>query len=270
MEVREVKLSDIEVSDSNTRKDLEAGTEETGLSDLASSIQESGLLNPVIVRPKDSGKYDLIVGQRRFLACKRLGWNSIPAIIRDKMDDTDAIILSLVENVHRADMSPIDKARAYQRIYEKYSDRDRVARETGVSIPTIKRYLLLLDLAPSIQERLSSGDGPAGVGTLSRLAEAFDSAEKQEQVLSQIGGLNQQTQLEIIKRSGGDPDKIGRLREDALSGAFDMHICRGIDECAFIPDEIRLPVKQAIHQFKANGKKPSTDDIIRGAPHHLL
>lgn len=266
MEVREVKLSDIGVSDINTRKDLDAGTEDTGLDDLASSIQESGLLNPVIVRRRDSGKYELIVGQRRFLACKRLGWNSIPAIIRDKLDDTDAIILSLVENVHRADMSPIDKARAYQTIYEKYKDRDRVARETGVSIPTIKRYLLLLNLAPSIQQRLSSSDGPAGVGTLSRLADTFDSADEQEQVLREIGGFKQQTQLKIMKRSGGDLDKIRRLTEDALGGAFDMHVCHGIDECAFIPDEIRRPIRQAIHQFKANGTKPSADDIVRGAP----
>ena len=161
MEVKELKVSDIEVSDVNTRKDLEAGTEDTGLDGLASSIQESGLLNPVTVRRKNGGKYDLIVGQRRFLACKRLGWSSIPAIIRDKLDDTDAVILSLVENVHRADMSPIDKARAYQKIYDKYKDHNRVAQETGVSVPTIRMYLLLLKLAPSIQERLSSSDGPA-------------------------------------------------------------------------------------------------------------
>jgi ParB family chromosome partitioning protein len=80
---------------------------------LALSIREKGLLSPITVLKNYDGTFDLIVGQRRFLACKQLGWKTIPAIIREEMDDTDATVSSLVENVHRADMSPIDKARAY-------------------------------------------------------------------------------------------------------------------------------------------------------------
>ena len=70
MEVKDIRMDMINVSTLNTRKELGAGTEDTGLDDLANSIKEQGLLNPIIVRKKDDGNYDLIAGQRRFLACK--------------------------------------------------------------------------------------------------------------------------------------------------------------------------------------------------------
>ena len=91
MEVKEIKMSQISLSEYNTRKDLAAGTEDASLDDLANSIKEKGLLNPITVRRKD----ELIAGQRRFLAGQKLGRKNIPAIIRDITDDTDATIISL-------------------------------------------------------------------------------------------------------------------------------------------------------------------------------
>jgi ParB family chromosome partitioning protein len=246
LEVKEISINLINVSSLNTRKDLGAGTEDTSLADLALSIREKGLLSPITVLKNDDGTYDLIVGQRRFLACKQLGWKTIPAIVREKMDDTDATVLSLVENVHRADMSPIDKARAYQKIYEKYEEYDSVVRETGVSSVTIRRYIALLNLAPSIQDRLTTSEGPAGIGTLSKLAVTFRSPEEQESVLEAIGGFKQDVQLKIIKQSDGNLSNIPKLREKALQGAFDAHICHGIRECPFIPEKLRETVMRLI------------------------
>ena len=194
MEIREIRIDEIRVSDLNTRKDLDAGTEDAGLEDLANSIRESGLLSPITVRTRVDEMFDLIVGQRRFLACKTLGMKTIPAIIRDDLDDTDATIVSLVENVHRADMNPIDKSRAYKQIFERYSNYGEVAKQTGVSIPTLRKYMRLLDLAPSIQEKLSTAEGPAGVGSLSKLAETF-APDQQEEALREIGGFKQTIQL---------------------------------------------------------------------------
>ena len=132
MEVREISLDHIRISEFNTRKDLDAGTEDASLDDLANSIREKGLLSPITVRSAADGHFDLIAGQRRFLSCRKIGMATISAVIRDDIDDTDATIISLVENVLRADMSPIDKARAYQTIYARYGDYGRVAKETGV------------------------------------------------------------------------------------------------------------------------------------------
>lgn len=261
MEIKDIEMSTIKVSELNTRKDLNAGTEDAGLEDLANSIKEKGLLNPIIVKKNNDDSYGLIAGQRRFLACKRLGWETIPAIIRDITDDTDATIISLIENVHRADMNPIDKARAYQKIYEKYMDYNRVAKETGVSISTFKKYLTLLNLAPSIQEKLTTANGPAGIGTLSKLSETF-APEEQEKVLDGIGGFKQDIQLRLLRESGGDLDKLEDLREQAIEGAFDTHLCRSLEECQFIPEELMEPVKEAIKKFEEEGDTSSFRETV--------
>ena len=248
MEVKEIELTDIDVSEFNTRKDLGAGTEETSLDDLANSIQERGLLSPITVRKSKDKKYDLVVGQRRFLACKKIGLKTIPAIIRSKLDDTDATIISLIENVQRADMNPIDKARAYQSIYDKYQDYKKVAKETGVSVTTIKKYLTLLDLSASIQEKLTTADGPTGVGVLSRLAETF-SPDDQDTVLEQIGGFKQSIQQEILKRSEGDFDKLSELKVMAMEGAFNTRTCtEGL--CFELPEPLKEYLKKMINDGK--------------------
>ena len=253
MKVKDIPLSNITVSDLNVRKNLEAGLEDSTLNDLAESIRENGLLNPIIVIQKE-GSYELVVGQRRFLACKKIGLKTIPAIIRDDISDIEGVTLSLIENVHRADMHPIDKARALNNLHETYGTYGRVSKESGLSIPTIKRYLTLLKLAPSIQEKLSTSEGPAGIGTLSKLAELFPSEEDQVIALEQIAGFNQKVQLEILKRSKGDLNKLEINRELALGGAFDIHICLGIKECIFIPDELRTQINELIAQTKADYK----------------
>ncbi|MBI5001254.1 MAG: ParB/RepB/Spo0J family partition protein [Euryarchaeota archaeon] len=262
MEVKEIEMKYIRLSEYNTRKDLAAGTEDTGIEDLANSIREKGLLNPIIVRRKDDRNYELIAGQRHFLACQKLGWENIPAIIRDVTDDTDATIISLVENVHRADMNPIDKARAYQKIFEKYKDCNKVAKETGVSASTIRKYLTLLNLAPTIQEKLTTSDGPAGISALAKIAETFN-PKQQEEVLDRIGGFKQQIQLEMIKRSDGDLDKLEELREQALEGAFDTRLCRGLDHCQFIPEELIEPIKEAVKKFEDEGDIKSFKDVVK-------
>jgi len=262
IDAREVSLADIRLSEFNVRKDLRAGTEDAGLEELVESIREKGLLNPLIVRRCSDGRYELIAGQRRFLACQRLGWETVPVIVRDVTNDTDATILSLIENVQRADVNPIDKARAYQKIYERYGDYGSVARETGVSVETIRKYIALLRLAPTIQERLTTAEGPAGVETLAKVAQTFR-PELQERVLDRIGGFKQKIQLEMLKRSGGDPDKLEELREQAVAGAFDTHLCRGLDGCAYIPLELLEPVKRAIEEFKKEGNAQEFKEIVR-------
>ena len=213
MEVKEISLDLIGVSEFNARKDLNAGTEDAGVRDLANSIGENGLFSPVIARSAAGGRYELIAGQRRLLACRRLGMDAIPAIVRDDLDDVDATVVSLVENVQRADMNPMDKARAFRTIRSKYGSDKLVSRETGVSVPTIRRYSKLLKLASSIQDRLTTSIGSAGVETLAMLADYFD-AEDQEYVLNAIGGFNQRVQREIIKRSDG-----GRKQDTVAGGA---------------------------------------------------
>ena len=185
----EIELDRIRVSELNTRKDLQAGNEDADIEDLANSIRTRGLINPVTVVPGSDGGYDLIAGQRRLLAYKHLGKPTITAIVRENLDNNEATVISLVENGQRADMNPIDKASAYKSLLDELGEIKAVAKETGVVAQTIRRYLSLLKLAPSLQDKVSTFDGPAGIGTLSKVAESYP-AEEQEHVLDRIGGFN--------------------------------------------------------------------------------
>ena len=109
-QVLQIPIAALRVAAANTRKDKDAGQEDTGLAGLAQSIKENGLLNPLTVRSLGDGSYEIVAGQRRYLACKQLGMPAIPAIVRDQVSETGAIALSLIENVQRADMHPLDKA----------------------------------------------------------------------------------------------------------------------------------------------------------------
>ena len=244
--VVEIELDKISVSELNTRKDLAAGSEDADIDGLANSIRERGLLSHVIVRMRADGGYELIAGQRRFLAVKMLGWDTITAVVRNDLDDNAATVVSLVENVQRADMNPMDKARAFQSILSELGDDKAVAKETGFGVATVRRYLALLNLKPSIQEKVSTSDGPAGILTLSRVADTFPE-EEQEKVFEEIGGFNQRIQGEMLKHADGDLNKLKHLGEQALEGALDVRTCHeGL--CFKMPEEWKAKLKEMLHE----------------------
>ena len=249
MDVKDIEISKIVVSKQNVRKDLSAGNEEANLEDLANSIKEKGLLSPITVVQKGD-HYELIVGQRRFLACKKLGLERIPAIIREETDDTDYLTLSLIENIHRSDMSPIDKATAYNSLFEKYNDYEKVAKETGISVATIKKYLKLLDLAPALKEKLSTSEGVVGIDSMSRLASTFSSPDEQINVFDAIKGFTGKTQNEILKRSGGDISKVPELVERAMEGEFEVSMCH-FGFCNHMSDKLKERISELIRQNRS-------------------
>ena len=242
-----IALDRLIVSALNARKDLHAGQEDSGIDELASSIRQQGLLSPPIVRPTPDGRYEVLVGQRRLLACRKLGLDPVPCLIRDDLGDTDAVALSLVENVHRADMHPLDKARALKGLYDRHQSYERVARETAWSVSTIRKYIQLLALPEELQDRLGTANGPSGVGTLARLASTFSGDEAVE-VYDRISGFTQRIQEEILKRSAGDIEAIDELVEEAHEGAFDVRRCGGIYGCEVIREIRQHQLTQADFQ----------------------
>lgn len=244
-ELTDVAVEAIDVSTVNSRKDLSAGVEDAGLDDLASSIQEQGLLQPPILRPTTKGRYEVIAGQRRVLAARSLGWKSIPAFVGD-YTDTEARTLSLVETVQRAEMSAIDKATAYRALTEEYGSEAIVAKQTGVTTRTIRRYVRLLDLSPELQAQVQTGAGPSGVGFMSRLAEKFNDPDEQADVFDKIKGFKGGLAEEILSRSGGDIGAIDELVDLAIEGQFDRVRCgSSIEECPFIPQHL-IPAVRAL------------------------
>lgn len=249
MEVKDIEMSKIVISQQNARKDLTAGSEDANLDDLANSVKEKGLLSPITVIQKGD-LYELIVGQRRYLACKKLGFQKIPAIIRDKSGDTDYLALSLIENIHRSDMSPVDKARAYSSLFDKYKDYNQVSKETGVSVVTIRKYVKLLDLAPQLQDRLNTSEGVVGIDAMSRLSSTFSSTVDQVKVFDSVKGFTGKMQSEIIKRSEGDASKVPELVERAMQGEFNVTMCH-YGFCDLMSGKLKERISELIDQGKS-------------------
>lgn len=138
---------------------------EAELAELASSIEASGLLQPVVVRPRN-GKYELIAGERRWRAVQRLGWPKIPAVIKEA-DDQTLLTLALIENLQRDDLSPIDEAAGYLRLSEEFHlPQAEIARLVGRDRSTVANLLRLLRLPEPIkgllrERRLSEGHARA-------------------------------------------------------------------------------------------------------------
>lgn len=131
---------------------------EDTIKELAESIEKNGLLQPIVVRPMENGKYQIIAGERRYRAFKKLGRKVIPAIVRD-YEDEEVDKLQLVENVQREDLNPYDEAIAYLKLKEKYGlKQEDIAKAVGKSRPYISNMTRLLSLEDEILEMLKNGE----------------------------------------------------------------------------------------------------------------
>lgn len=271
MKVKDIPIDKIFVSEYNVRKDMDAGTENSTLDDLANSINKRGLISPITVRKVENKTYELILGQRRLLACKKLGWTTIQAIIREINDNNDIVVLSLIENVHRADLNPIDKANAFKLIVEHVHSPNAsfgspciegVSRETGVSVPTIKRYLSMLDLHPVVQDTIKiegTRSGHYGILALERLSNVYP-PDEHEEVIKEIKGLDKGIQAKIITESGGDMRYLRHLKRQAIEGELNTKVCMGIGSCKIIPEELKAFVQQKIKEFNEMKIKQKAGD----------
>ncbi len=136
--------------------------DEEQLAELAASIKEVGLLQPPVVRSIGNGKYQLIMGERRYRASKLAGLKSIPVIIRQTPDD-QLLREALVENIHRSQLNPLEEGAAYQQLLNDFGyTHDELADRLGKSRPAITNTMRLLNLPASVQRRVAAGVLSAG------------------------------------------------------------------------------------------------------------
>lgn len=133
------------------------------MADLEASLKANGLLQPITVRPASSGSgFELIAGERRFRAARRLGWTEIPALVKP-VNDRDALSLALVENLQRADLDPIEEAEGYERLQQEFSaTQQQVADAVGKDRSTVANALRLLQLPASVRRMLQQGELSTG------------------------------------------------------------------------------------------------------------
>ncbi len=138
--------------------------DEESLGELAASIVEMGVLQPILVRPGGDGTYELIAGERRWRAAQRAGLATIPAVIR-LTDEVGSVEQALVENLHRQDLTALEEAAAYQQLLDEFSlTHDQIAARVGKSRSAITNSLRLLGLPPAVQHLLADGQLSAGHG----------------------------------------------------------------------------------------------------------
>jgi ParB family chromosome partitioning protein len=137
---------------------------EDELAELAQSIEENGLLQPLLLRPapQDPGKYELVAGERRLRAVRKLGWKAVPAITREVDDDT-LLVLALVENLQREALNPLEEAEGYQVLMDKHGlSHAGIGRSVGKSRSTVANMVRLLQLPAWVRECLGAGSLTTG------------------------------------------------------------------------------------------------------------
>ena len=157
------------------------------LAELAASISANGVVQPVLVRPLANGRYQLIAGERRWRASEIAGKKTIPAILR-QVSDEQAMEITIVENLQRADLNPMEQAHAFERLSREFHmTQEQMAVRTGKDRATVSNFLRLLKLPESVQTRVESGELSFGHA---RALLAFEHAEEMEKAAKRVMGLS--------------------------------------------------------------------------------
>jgi ParB family chromosome partitioning protein len=150
---REIPVGEIERSPFQTRTRFD----EVQLAELAASIAATGVVQPIVVRPLPHGHYQLIAGERRWLASQRAGKETIPAIIR-QVSDEQAMEMTIVENLQRTDLNPMEQARAYDKLSREFQlTQEQMAKRTGKDRASVANFLRLLKLPEDVQGKVEEG-----------------------------------------------------------------------------------------------------------------
>jgi ParB family transcriptional regulator, chromosome partitioning protein len=183
--------------------------DDDALDELAASITEVGLLQPVVVRSLGGSRYELIMGERRWRASQRAGLDTIPAIVRATHDD-DMLRDALMENLHRQQLDPLEEAAAYQQLLDDFgATHEQLAQKVGRSRPHISNTLRLLNLPPAVQKRVAASVISAGHA---RALLSLDDPQAQERLAHRIvaEGLSVRAVEEIVAVGDDTPAKSTR------------------------------------------------------------
>ena len=222
-----------------------------GIELLVESVKEFGLLQPILVRPlRDAADtYEIIAGERRWRAAQKAQLHDVPVVIRS-IGDMDALQLGLIENLQRADLTPIDEALGYRRLMDDFSQtQDDLAKTMGKSRPHIANTLRLLDLPASVQEmirigQLSAGQGRAMLGLADPAAMAARAVEEKLSVrdVERLAGAEKRTgkggKAGAKATKSGDTQALEKRIEEALGLKADLKL-RGVGEQSLLTLEIR-------------------------------
>lgn len=224
--VQEVPLEAIDVNPRQPR----ARFDDQAIQDLATSIRDRGVLQPLLLRARGGDRFELIAGERRLRASRLAGLERVPALVKEA-NDSESLVLAIVENVLRADLTALEEARAYQALMAEFSlTQDEVARRVGKSRPAITNTLRLLQLPAEAQRDLEEGRITAGHARalLAAPTEAARSALSREIVTRGLSVRDAEKAVAKTRsrpETSGDPD-VRRMESDlsrALGTKVSIH-----------------------------------------------
>lgn len=177
--VQDVDLNLIDSNPYQTRRNVQ----EDKLNELAESIRATGVVQPVILRPSRDGRFHLIAGERRWLASKRAGKTTVPAIIR-QVSDEQAMEITIIENLQREDLNPMEQARAFERLSREFGlTQEQISTRTGKDRASIANFIRLLRLPQVVQDAIEAGALSFGHGKvlagLTNFTEHLEKAAKE-------------------------------------------------------------------------------------------
>jgi len=213
-ELREISIELVEPNPSQPRRRFD----EDALDALAASLSENGVLQPVLVRPREGGRYELVAGERRWRAAQRAGLATVPAIV-ERRDDASSLEAAIVENMAREDLNPVEEARAVAALVEELGlTREEVGRRVSRSRVAVSNLLRLLDLPGDVLTLLESGRITEGHGRAVLLAEDQDARKR-------------------LARAAADGGWSVRVTEDRARKANEVRISRSPGRTELHPDQ---------------------------------
>jgi ParB family chromosome partitioning protein len=204
---REIPVDQIDRNPFQTRSMVD----EEQLAELAASIVANGVVQPILVRPQANGRFQLIAGERRWRASKLAGKETVPAILR-QVSDEQAMEITIVENLQRADLNPMEQARAFERLSREFHmTQEQIAVRTGKDRATVANFMRLLKLPPTVQVRVEAGELSFGHA---RALLAFEHAEEVEKAAHRVVNLSLSVrQTEAYVQSLPEPPVDPNVRE---------------------------------------------------------
>ncbi|GHH70242.1 chromosome partitioning protein ParB [Streptomyces sulfonofaciens] len=235
--------------------------DDDALAELVTSIKEVGLLQPVVVRQVGASRYELIMGERRWRACREAGLDRIPAIVRDT-DDEKLLLDALLENLHRAQLNPLEEAAAYDQLLKDFNcTHDQLADRIGRSRPQVSNTLRLLKLSPAVQRRVAAGVLSAGHA---RALLSVEDSEEQDRLAHRIvaEGLSVRAVEEIVTLMGSRPASAPRPKGPRAGGRVSPALS---DLATRLSDRFETRVKVDLGQKKGKivVEFASMDDLER-------
>ncbi|WP_328674328.1 ParB/RepB/Spo0J family partition protein [Streptomyces sp. NBC_00322] len=235
--------------------------DEDALAELVTSIKEVGLLQPVVVRQLSAERYELIMGERRWRACREAGLERIPAIVRDT-DDEKLLLDALLENLHRAQLNPLEEAAAYDQLLKDFNcTHDQLADRIGRSRPQVSNTLRLLRLSPPVQRRVAAGVLSAGHA---RALLSVDDSEEQDRLAHRIvaEGLSVRAVEEIVTLINSNPKSTAKPKSPRAGARLSPALT---DLASRLSDRFETRVKVDLGQKKGKivVEFASIDDLER-------